>query len=38
MKNYEWTNFAWFPLLSHEMLNLWWNELWLEMLIAFEQV
>jgi hypothetical protein len=21
--NYEWTNFAWFPLLSHEMLSLW---------------
>ncbi len=22
--NYEWTNFAWFPLLSHKMLSLWW--------------
>jgi hypothetical protein len=23
--NYEWTNFAWFSLLHHEMLYLWWN-------------
>jgi len=22
--NYEWTNFAHLPLLSYEMLNLWW--------------
>jgi hypothetical protein len=21
--NYEWTNYAWFPFLSCEMLNLW---------------
>jgi len=25
--NYEWTNFAWFPLLSHEMLSLWCKEM-----------
>jgi hypothetical protein len=23
--NYEWMNFAWFPLLSTEMLSLWWK-------------
>jgi len=23
--NYEWTNFAWFPLLSCEMVSLWWS-------------
>jgi hypothetical protein len=23
--NYEWTNFAWFLLLSREMLSLWWR-------------
>jgi hypothetical protein len=22
--NYKWMNFAWFPLLSCEMLSLWW--------------
>jgi hypothetical protein len=23
--NYEWTKFAWFSLLSCEMLSLWWH-------------
>jgi len=26
--NYEWMNFARFPLLSHEMLNLWYSISW----------
>jgi len=31
--NHEWTNFAQFPILSHEMLNLWWNIwFWLHMM------
>ncbi len=25
--NYKWMNFAWFLLLTHEMLNLWWIQI-----------